>query len=93
MSTSLYYNTGSYNGYRNYYEPINLSYDSTDMIIIVTSEYHNKPGKLANDLYGTPRLSWIFRYYNPNQISDIIFDLKAGMVLRVPTKDHLLNNL
>ena len=93
MSNSLYKNTKSYNGFRDYYEPINLKYDDSDIILIVTSEYNNKPGKLAYDLYGTPRLSWIFRYYNPDLISDIIFDLKEGMILRIPTKEHLLNSL
>jgi hypothetical protein len=91
--TSLYKNTKVNGYYRSFYEPIDIDYDSTDMIIIVTDEYNHKPGNLANDLYGNPRYSWIFRYFNPNQISDIIFDLKSGMILRVPTKERLLSKV
>lgn len=90
-SHSLYGKTKTTEYYRDYYEPINIGYDVTDMFIIVTSEYHQKPGNLANFLYGDPRLSWIFSYFNRDEISDIIFDLKEGMVLRVPTKERLLS--
>ena len=90
-SHSLYINTDSTEHYRDYYKPIELGYDDSDMFLIVTSEFHQKPGNLANHLYGDPRLSWVFSYFNRNQISDIIFDLKQGMIIRVPTKERLLS--
>jgi hypothetical protein len=91
MKTSLYNKTKNYNGYRYYYNDLNIGYADSDIIIIVSNEYHHKPGKLAQDLYGSPRYAWVFRYFNPNLISDIIFDLSVGMVLRVPTKERLLS--
>lgn len=88
---SLYSNTNTTEFYRDYYTPLDIGYDNSDMFLIVTSEYHQKPGNLADFLYGSPRFSWVFSYFNRNQISDIIFDLREGMVLRLPTKDRLLS--
>ena len=88
---SLYSNTDVNNGYRDYYNPIEIGYDSSDIFIIVTSEYHQRPGGLAQFLYGDPRLSWVFSYFNREVISDIIFDLQTGMILRVPCKERLLS--
>lgn len=87
---SLYVNTNSNEYYRDYYNPINIDYDDSDMYLIVTSEFNQKPGNLAQYLYGDARLSWVFSYFNRDKISDIIFDLKEGMVLRLPTKERLL---
>ena len=87
---SLYKNTPSSKYYRDYYNPIEIRYDDSDIYIIVTSEYQFRPGKLANDMLGSPRLFWVFEYFNPNQISDPIFDLKEGMILRIPTQDRLM---
>lgn len=91
-SKSLYSNTNTSEYYRDYYNPINIEYDDTDMFLIVTSEFNQKPGNLAHYLYGDPRLSWVFAYFNRDKISDIIFDLKEGMILRLPTKERLLSH-
>lgn len=88
---SLYKNTDYDEYYRDYYNPISLEKDDSDNFIIVTSEYKYKPGKLAYDLYGSERLSWVFSFFNRDKITDTIFDLKEGLVLRVPTKERLLS--
>lgn len=88
---SLYSNTNIMNNQRDYYNPINIGYDSSDMFIIVTTEYHQKPGRLSQLLYGDPRFSWVFVYFNRDEMSDIIFDLQEGMIIRVPTKERLLS--
>lgn len=87
---SLYSKTNTTNYYRDYYNPITIPLSDSDIYIIVTGEYANKPCKLAYDMFGSARLSWVFGYFNPNQISDPIFDLKEGMILRIPTADRLL---
>lgn len=89
---SLYKNTTTNGTYRGYYEPLTLSKDSSDYFIIVTSEYKYKPGKLAYDLYGSERLNWVFTYFNRDKINDPIFDLTEGLILRVPTKERLMNS-
>lgn len=88
---SLYSSTYQYDGFLSYYNPIDIPFDETDYYITVSPEYENKPGKLAYDMYGDARLLWVFRYFNNNKIEDMIFDLKPGMNLLVPTKSRLLN--
>lgn len=89
---SLYKNTDDNTFFRDYYKPINIRRDITDQFIIISAEFHNKPGRLAESLYGSPRLSWVFSYFNRDLISDIIFDLKEGMIIRIPTKERLLSS-
>lgn len=90
---SLYNNTETDGNYRDYYNPINLTFDSSDYYIIVTSQYRYKPGKLAYDLYGSERLNWVFTYFNRDKILDPIFDMTEGLIIRVPTKDRLLSSI
>ena len=88
---SLYRNTEYDSFYKSYYEPICIEKDSTDMFVVITNEYHLKPGKMAKDLYGSEKLCWIFSLFNRNNISDIIFDFTAGKIIRVPIKERLLS--
>lgn len=90
MGYSLYKNVKNAQYSRGYYKDINIPFDVTDDFITITPKYNQKPGLLANDLYGTPRLSWIFYYFNKDKMEDIIFDLKTGLTIRVPKKDRLL---
>jgi hypothetical protein len=87
----IYKYTDTSGEYRNYYEPLNISFDKSDIYYIVPSEYNQKPGNLANKLYGSPQFSWVFMYFNRNTISDPIFDLKEGLIIRIPTKKRLLS--
>lgn len=88
---SLYINTPTNKFTRGYYEPIGIKKDDSDMYVLITDEYNCKPGKLALLLYGDARLSWVFSYFNRNKITDPIFDLKSGIILRCPTKERLLS--
>lgn len=75
------------------YVPLGITPDISDYEIIVDKKYENKPGWLAYDLYGTERLAWVFMVYNPNKISDPIYDLKSGMKIIVPTRDRIMSYL
>lgn len=88
---SLYTNTPVNQFYRGYYEPIEIPKDTSDMFVLIPSEYNHKPGKLANLLYGSPRLSWIFSYFNRELLSDPLFDFTEGLLIRCPTKERLLS--
>jgi hypothetical protein len=93
MDTSLYAKTSNNGYYMSYYSPIDIPLDSTDYFITIDMKYHNKPGRLAYDLYGSERLGWVFRYFNNNIINDPIFDLNGGMTILVPTKERLMRYL
>lgn len=76
----------------------NLSYrniprDSSDKIEIIKGKYNNRPDLLSYDLYGTPDYWWIFMIVNPDAIKDPIYDLKAGMLIYVPTRDRIISFL
>lgn len=88
---SLYQNTEDDGNFKSYYEPIGLEKDASDMYIIITNDYHLKPGKMALALYGSPRFTWIFPMFNRDTIEDIVFDFTAGKIIRVPTKERVLS--
>lgn len=60
-----------------------------DREITVESRYHNRPDRLAHDLYGTDDYFWVFQRRNLNLIRDPFFDLRAGMKIVVPSANHL----
>lgn len=89
-SESLYMNTQQTTDFLTYYVPVEIPLnDSTDYIITISPNYHNKPGKLAYDLYGNENYRWVFRYFNNDKINDPIFDLVSGMSIIVPTAERL----
>lgn len=90
-NSSLYKKTYVDYNYLGYYDPITIPFDDTDILITIEEKYNQHPGKLAYDLYGNERLGWVFSYFNRSIIQDPIFDLKAGILIRVPTKQRLNN--
>lgn len=72
------------------YVDMGIELDDSDYFIQVEAKFAGKPGWLSNELFGTPRLSWVFIIFNPDTITDPITDIKGGMTLRVPTKERLL---
>lgn len=91
---SIYKNTMIKNGFLSYYSPMLIPLnDDTDYIFVITKKYANKPGLLAHDLYGDSNLKWVFRYFNNDKINDVIFDLKEGLNIVIPTKQRLFQYL
>lgn len=88
---SLYNKTDKSNYFLGYYVPNNISYHSTDYYIVIPTKYDLKPGNMANDLYGDPQLLWVFSVYNRDVIQDPLFDFRAGIIIRIPTKQRLLS--
>lgn len=54
--------------------------------IKIEAKYNQRPDVLANDLYGNPRLWWVFAEFNQDKLVDPILDLKTGMEINVPDK-------
>ena len=87
---TVFKNTSANSFYRDYYEDINIKFDSTDYYVVINEEHHLKPGKMAEVLYGTSDLFWIFSYFNRDIINDPLFDFTSGKIIRVPEKNRLL---
>lgn len=91
--TSPYFTTKTHGNYLDVmqYRPITKRSDDVDYTVEVT--YQHNPQRLAFDLYGDTRLWWVFAARNPNKIKDPIFDLKAGVTIKIPFKQTLVDDL
>ncbi|RYD66002.1 MAG: hypothetical protein EOP83_06105 [Verrucomicrobiaceae bacterium] len=58
---------------------------STDTPYTVTAQYHERPDKLATDLYGSPHYWFVFMLRNMNVVRDPIYDLKEGANIFLPS--------
>ena len=74
-----------------YPRPITAELDDESYTIERTYAY--RPDLLAFDLYGTPRLWWVFAQRNPNEIEDPIYDFKPGVTIQLPKKSNVQSNL
>ena len=87
--TSVYYNTNQTSTYLDIWVPPALAPSMMDNIIQVSDKYTHRPDLLSTDLYGTPRLWWVFAMVNPDVIKDPIYDLTVGIQIRFPDKSQL----
>lgn len=83
--TSRYYNTPVKDFYLDLWNPITISPSPDDQEIVLESRYDERPDLLSYDLYGTPRLWWVFALRNMDLLVDPIKDFKAGYVIYAPT--------
>lgn len=67
---------------------LNLSRDSGDVIITVTQDLEKRPDLISQKAYNTPDLWWAI--YEFNNIKDPLFDVVAGMELRIPELERVL---
>lgn len=62
-----------------------------DKYYTVESKYEYRPDLLSNDTYGTPKYWYVFILRNMDLMEDPIFDLEAGMTIRIPTTSNVRN--
>lgn len=62
----------------------------TDVQFTLTTKYNRRPDLLAYELYGKSSLQWFILQYNT--ITDIT-TFEAGLVLTLPTKARLVNEI
>jgi len=63
--------------------------DDDDFLYTVEAQYNNRPDLLAFDLYGTPKLWWVFAQRNLDVLKDPVFDMKAGTKIFLPKQSSL----
>jgi len=63
---------------------------ATDYTYIIESRYKHRPDLLAYDLYGTPKLWWVFIQRNMSLIKDPVYDFEPGLSIQVPLKNQLM---
>ena len=87
--TSQYSSTPIVHKYITYLDiwtPKVLKPSINDPLVTLTSRYHQRPDLLSYDLYGTPRLWWVFVLRNMDLINDPIADFVSGLQIYTPTK-------
>lgn len=92
-NTSPYFETEEFANYLDILNPRTLTADSDDQVYTVERTYAYRPDLLAYDLYGSPRLWWVFAQRNPDQIEDPIYDFKPGVAIQLPKKENVLKDV
>ena len=73
--------------------PRSITAENDDQSYTIERTYAYRPDLLAYDLYGSPRLWWVFAQRNPNQIEDPIYDFKLGVTIQLPKKENISDDL
>ena len=92
-NTSPYFNTSENKNSLDFLNPRTIPADQDDTSYTIDRIYAYRPDLLAYDLYGTPRLWWVFAQRNPNVIEDPIYDFTIGKTIQLPKMSNLKNDL
>jgi len=92
-NTSPYFNTSENNISLDFLVPRTITAEEDDVKYTITRTYAYRPDLLAFDLYGTPRLWWVFAQRNPDVIEDPIYDFAPGRTVQLPKLSNLKNDL
>ena len=92
-NTSPYADTGETADHLDILNPRTLTAEQDDQSYTIERTYAYRPDLLAYDLYGSPRLWWVFVQRNPDQLEDPIYDFKPGVTIQLPKKETLLKDL
>ena len=92
-STSPYFNTSENKISLDFLNPRTITADQDDISYTIDRIYAYRPDLLAYDLYGTPRLWWVFAQRNPDVIEDPIYDFIPGIKIYIPKGNNLFKFL
>ena len=67
--------------------------ESDDFKYVIENQYLHRHDLLAFDLYGDPKLWWVFVQRNMDVIKDCIYDFEPGTIIFIPKKSNLQNYL
>ena len=91
--TSPYYQTPQNSINLGVLVPRTITADLDDQSYTIERTYAYRPDLLAYDLYGTPRLWWVFAQRNPDQIEDPIYDFRPGVTIQLPKATNVNSDL
>jgi hypothetical protein len=63
--------------------------EDDDYLYTIENQYKHRPDLLAYDLYGSPKLWWVFVQRNMEVLLDPIYDFEPGVSIYVPKKLNL----
>lgn len=86
---SPYYNTRQNKLYLELLTIRPVPAEADDYKYVIESQYKHRPDLLAFDLYGTPKLWWVFVQRNMETIKDPIYDFTPGTTIYCPKKSNI----
>lgn len=87
--SSPYYKTPQNNFYLELLSIRPVPAETDDFLYTIENQYRFRPDLLAFDLYGNPKLWWVFVQRNMNVIKDPIYDFEPGTKIYLPKKSNL----
>jgi hypothetical protein len=92
-NTSPYFTTSTHSEHLGILSKRPITAEADDHSYTIERTYAYRPDLLAYDLYGSPRLWWVFAQRNPNQIEDPIYDFKPGVTIQLPKPANVSKDL
>ena len=92
-ATSPYFTTSEFPEFLDILSPRPITAELDDQSYTIERTYAYRPDLLAYDLYGTPRLWWVFAQRNPNELEDPIYDFKPGVTIQLPKPANVSRDL
>jgi Base plate wedge protein 53 len=92
-SSSPWYNTKQNNLNLEIWQPRPIPVADDDFQYTIQPQYNYRPDLLAYDIYGNPKLWWVFTQRNIDILMDPIYDFKSGVTIALPKKSSLLSSL
>lgn len=90
---SPWYKTTQLPGYMGQLNARPVSAESDDILYSIEPQFNYRPDLLANYLYGTSKLWWVFTQRNMDVLRDPIFDFRVGVKIYIPKKSSLFKVL
>lgn len=87
--SSPYYKTTQNNLYLDLLSIRPIPAEADDFLYAIENQYRHRPDLLAYDLYGNPKLWWVFVQRNMSTIKDPIFDFEPGTKIFLPKRSNL----
>ena len=60
-----------------------------DAVYTIEPDYDERPDILADKIYGSSELWWVFALRNPDILKDPIRDFKAGTIIKLPSAESV----
>jgi alpha-L-fucosidase len=92
-NSSPYFSTPQNNISLDVFIPRTITAEQDDVLYTIDRIYAYRPDLLAYDLYGTPRLWWVFAQRNPDTIEDPVYNFAPGVTIQLPKMGNLRKDL
>ncbi len=88
-ASSPWANTSITNEHLGYFNSRKIGAEADDPLYEVETKYIYRPDLLANELYGSSKLWWVFMQRNLDVMQDPIYDFVPGLLIRLPKRGPL----